>query len=72
MEFYNKVKAEIDGLKELQDSYDKARKEIAKSVAKETWVHSSTTDDDGYIMDQDGNYITAGEGNYIPLCQSEI
>ena len=41
MEFYNKVKAEIDGLKELQDSYDKARKEIAKSVAKETWVHAS-------------------------------
>lgn len=40
MEFYNKVKAEIDGLKELQDSYDKARKEIAKSVAKETWVHA--------------------------------
>ena len=41
MEFYNKVKAEIDELKELQDSYDKARKEIAKSVAKETWVHTS-------------------------------
>ncbi len=41
MEFYNKIKAEIDGLKELQDSYDKARKEIAKSVAKETWVHTS-------------------------------
>lgn len=72
MEFYNKVKAEIDGLKELQDSYDKARKEIAKSVAKETWVHASTTDDDGYIMDQDGNYITDEEGNYIALSQSEI
>lgn len=72
MEFYNKVKAEIDGLKELQDSYDKARKEIVKSVAKETWVHVSTTDDDGYIMDQDGNYITDGEGNYIALSQSEI
>ena len=41
MEFYNKVKAEIDELKKLQDSYDKARKEIAKSVAKETWVHTS-------------------------------
>lgn len=72
MEFYNKVKAEIDGLKELQDSYDKARKEIAKSVAKETWVHASTTDDDGYIMDQDGNYITDEEGNYIALSQSKI
>ena len=72
MEFYNKVKAEIDELKELQDSYDKARKEIAKSVAKETWVHASTTDDDGYIMDQDGNYITDEEGNYIALSQSEI
>lgn len=72
MEFYNKIKAEIDELKELQDSYDKARKEIAKSVAKETWVHTSTTDDDGYIMDQDGNYITDEEGNYIALSQSEI
>ena len=41
MEFYNKVKAEIDELKKLQDSYDKARKEIAKSVAKETWVHTA-------------------------------
>ena len=41
MEFYNKIKAEIDELKKLQDSYDKARKEIAKSVAKETWVHTS-------------------------------
>ena len=72
MEFYNKIKAEIDELKKLQDSYDKARKEIAKSVAKETWVHASTTDDDGYIMDQDGNYITDEEGNYIALSQSEI
>lgn len=44
MEFYNKIKSEIDELKKLQDSYDKARKEIAKSVAKETWVHNS---DDG-------------------------
>lgn len=41
MEFYNKIKAEIDELKKIQDSYDKARKEIAKSVAKETWVHTS-------------------------------
>ena len=41
IEFYNKMKTEIDGLKELQDSYDKARKGIAKSVAKETWVHIS-------------------------------
>ena len=40
MEFYNKIKAEIDELEKLQDSYDKARKEIAKSVAKETWVHT--------------------------------
>lgn len=44
MEFYNKIKSEIDELKKLQDSYDKAKKEIAKSVAKETWVHNS---DDG-------------------------
>lgn len=41
MEFYNKIKAEIDELKKLQDFYDKARKELAKSVAKETWVHTS-------------------------------
>ena len=47
MEFYNKIKAEIDKLKKLQDSYDKARKEIVKSVAKETWVHNS---DDGTKM----------------------
>lgn len=47
MEFYNKIKAEIDELKKLQDSYDKARKEIVKSVAKETWVHNS---DDGTKM----------------------
>lgn len=47
MEFYNKIKTEIDKLKKLQDSYDKARKEIVKSVAKETWVHNS---DDGTKM----------------------
>ena len=41
IEFYNKMKTEINGLKELQDSYDKARKGIAKSVAKETWIHIS-------------------------------
>ena len=41
MEFYNKIKTEIDGLKELQDSYDKARKEIVKSVDKKTWIHTS-------------------------------
>ena len=44
MEFYNKIKSEIDELKKLQGSYDKARKEIVKSVTKETWVHNS---DDG-------------------------
>ena len=37
--YYNKVKSEIDDLIALQESYDKARKEIVKQVEKETWKH---------------------------------
>ena len=65
MEYYNKIKSEIDELTKLQDSYDKERKEIVKKLTKETWVHDIVTDSDGYIVDEVGNYITDENNNKI-------
>lgn len=42
---YDERKQEIDDATAIQNQYDKTRKEIAKSINKETWEHHITTGD---------------------------
>ena len=63
-EAYDQRKQEIDDATAIRDEYNTDRKEIAKSVDKETWTHP-LLNGNYYITDENNNSILDEKGNIL-------